>query len=141
LLFAVNYPCFGQAFARPRSIIGRCRRAIWKSRRSPKLPWRASRRRRADQYAYAVGRAYFVAEIVFDVEALVSRGGRRRIELKRELLQGHEFCRAIAPVREDRMEVVLDIRERGRRTSMVLRNPDAKLSIPSLGLRCFLANI
>jgi Uma2 family endonuclease len=94
---------------------------------------------RVDQYA--VGHAYFVAEIVSDAEALVSGGGQRRIELKRELLHGHEYCRAIALVRENRMEVVLDVRDRGRWTSTVLRNPDAKLSIPSLGLRCFLADL
>jgi putative restriction endonuclease len=95
---------------------------------------------RADQYA--VERAYLVAEIASDAGGAAASGeGQQSIDLKRRLFRNHEHCRAIALVREDRMEVALDVRERGSWVSVVLRGADARLSIPSFGLRCFLADL
>jgi hypothetical protein len=76
-----------------------------------------------------------VAEIVSDADEFLASGASRRwIDLERGLLRNHEFCCAIALVREDRMEVTLEIRERGRRASTALQGADARLSIASLGL-------
>jgi Putative restriction endonuclease len=87
-------------------------------------------------------RAYVLAQVVSETDDVPLPGSPfRASDARREAFLGHEHCRAILAVQEQRMEVALDVRTRRGWTRTTVTGGAAKLSVTPFGLRCYLADL
>jgi Uma2 family endonuclease len=86
-----------------------------------------------DDQRYA-DRFYLAAEVVSDSD-------RRTLEDKCRLYRAHEHCRCILIVRQDRCEVVRELRRPGGWTRTVLDQPEAELVLEEFGLLCHVRDL
>jgi Uma2 family endonuclease len=79
-------------------------------------------------------RFYLVAEVV-------SSSDETKIESKREIYKRHPDCECVLVIRQDRYEVIVDLRQGGvwgRETCKALHD---RLNLPAFGLQCSLKDI
>jgi Uma2 family endonuclease len=89
-----------------------------------------------------VEKAYLLAEIISGTDDIPVPGTNRRwVDVKRDLYCGHEHCRAVLIVSQDRMEVELDLKTENGWAASVLEGGGAELSMPAFGFRCFVADL
>lgn len=79
-------------------------------------------------------RFYLVVEVV-------SSSDESKIEDKREIYKLHPDCECVIVIRQDRYEVVVDLRTGGKWRQATYENEDDRLDLPGFGLRCSLKDI
>lgn len=82
------------------------------------------------------GRFYFVAEVLSNSNRPEQRAGSDKpipLAAKLGYYQGHEHCRGVLIVRQDRIEATLHERGRAGWTERTLDDPDGRLVIPDIG--------
>jgi Uma2 family endonuclease len=79
-------------------------------------------------------RFYLAAEVV-------SEADRRTVDGKCEIYKRHPSCNCVLVLRQDRYEVSVALRSDDGWKDTVLREPDAELVLPDMGLRCAVADL
>jgi len=89
-----------------------------------------------------VDRAYVVAEIVSDTDHdPVPETKEPWIAVKRRLYLAHPACEAVILIDPYRVEVEIDLRTKDGWASSTLTSLDERLTIPSCGLQCLVADV
>jgi Uma2 family endonuclease len=89
-----------------------------------------------------IDRAYVLAEVVSDTDNEPVPGAREPwIEVKRRLYLAHPPCEAVILIEPDRIEVRIDLRTKDRWVSSKLTRLDDRLTVPSCGLQCLVAEL
>jgi Uma2 family endonuclease len=78
-------------------------------------------------------RFYLAAEVVSETDQATVDG-------KREIYKLHPNCNCVLVLRQDRYEVSVALRSGDGWKHTILRDPDAELVLPEMGLRCALAD-
>ena len=79
-------------------------------------------------------RFYLVAEVV-------SSSDESKIEHKREIYKLDPDCECVLVIRQDRYEVIVDLRTKGEWSRDTLKAQDDPLNLPAFGLHCSLREI
>ncbi len=64
-----------------------------------------------------------------------------RISKKREIDKRHPECECVLIIRQDRYEVTVDLRTKGKWSYGTLKAQDDHLNLPAFGLKCSLKEI
>jgi Uma2 family endonuclease len=78
-------------------------------------------------------RFYLVAEVLSESDKAI-------IESKRDIYRAHPYCTCILLIRQDRLEITVDIRTRDGWRSRVLQGAD-ELDLPEFGLTCLVKDV
>jgi Uma2 family endonuclease len=81
------------------------------------------------------------ADRFFLVAEVVSQSDEAKIEGKREVYKHHPDCECVLVIRQDRFEVMVDLRAGEVWARQTLSAPDEQMSLPAYGLQCSLKDL